>query len=105
MKSSKGLEASEWSSFLPVCKEGEMRCRPKEQWQPLPPSPIPGRAGKNAETQDRRSSAGNSKKHQSTLEGQSWARAQANPLLIRSAKEEKEHLLLAQPCYRVGPRS
>lgn len=25
MKSSKGAEASEWSSFLPVCKEGEMQ--------------------------------------------------------------------------------
>ena len=25
VKSSKGAEASEWTSFLPVCKEGEMQ--------------------------------------------------------------------------------
>lgn len=66
-----------------------VRCRPKLQRQPLPPSPIPERAGKNAETQDRCSSAGNSKKYQSTPEGQNWAQAQANPCPFTPRKKRR----------------
>lgn len=99
-KSSKVLEASEWNSFLPVCEV--VRCRPQVQWQPL----TPEWASQNAETQDKRSSTGNSEKHQSTSKGQNEARAQANPLPIRSVKEKrKKRLPVAQPCYGVGPRS
>lgn len=69
------------------------------------PSPRKG-ARKNAETQDKCSSTGNSRKHQSMSEGQNQARAQASPLPVHSEKEKRKKCLsVAQPCYGVRPKS
>lgn len=68
--------------------------------------PTPRGPNQNAETQDKCSSTGNSKKHQSTSEGQNKAQAQANPLPTCSVKEKrKKCLTVVQPCYGVGPKS
>lgn len=56
--------------FLPACVSGGEDAAPRYSGSPLPPPLIPEEASKNAETQNKRSSTGNSKKHQSTSQGQ-----------------------------------